>query len=137
MYFLEEMRVQAEHGTRTIGTILKLYRSLENHPDTPRTRHLSAVLNALFARPVFLASDFASNTGIPARSARRLLDRLELLGVVEETSPARGRQAAVMRFTRLLKIVEGRDGSGRWPLRNGMPASVAPPVGPLSTKSVR
>ena len=135
MYFLDEMRVQAEHGTQTLGAILKLYRNLEQHPGITRARYRSSLLNALFARPVFLASDFIANTGIPARSARRLLARLEQMGVVEVTFPARGRRAAVMQFTRLLKVIEGRDGSGRWPPRNGMPASVTPPTGPPSAKS--
>ncbi len=135
MYFLDEMRVQAEHGTQTVGAILRLYRNLEQHPGLAGARDRSPALNALFARPVFLASDFIARTGLPARSARRLLVRLEHLGIVEETLQARGRRAAVMQFTRLLKIVEGRDGSGRWPHGNGMPASVTPPVGPPSVKS--
>jgi len=135
MYFLDEMRIQAEHGAQTVGAILKLYESLKQHPGITRARYRTPVLTALFARPVFLASDFIATTGIPARSARRLLARLEDVGVVEETLPARGRRAAVMQFTRMLKIVEGRDGSGRWPHRNGMPASVTPPVGPPFAKS--
>ena len=136
LYFLETLRNQAEDGTRTVSAMLKLYRRVEKWVgEVTRTRYVPPVLDALFARPVFRASDFIAATGLPTRSARRLLDRLEQMFVIEEAVPARGRLPAVMRFPRLLGIVEGRENGNRWPRRVATPASVTPSAAPPLRKS--
>ncbi len=129
LYFLDAIRTQADHGVQVLTAILDLYRSTEVRVrELSGDRDLPAALGALFSRPIFPASDFIAATGIPARSGRRLLAGLEESETVVEITPPRGRRPAVMRFPRLLKIVEGQDGLGRWPRRAAPVAGVVSPV---------
>ena len=129
LYFLEAIRRQADNGVQILTAIHQLYRHTEvQAARITRTRYVPAVLDALFSRPIFPASAFIAATGIPARSARRLLADLEELGTIEEIVPPRGQRPAVLRFPRLLKVVEGQDGRGRWPRRAAMVAAVTPSV---------
>ncbi len=129
LYFLDAVRAQADHGVQVLTAILGLYRSTELRVrELTGDRGLRAALGALFSRPIFPASGFIVATGLPARSGRRLLAGLEESGTVEEIAPPRGRRPAVMRFPRLLKIVEGQDGRGRWPRRAAPVAGIASPV---------
>lgn len=138
LYFLDAVRIQAEYGVQTATAIMHLYRGLEKRVGkVTRTRYLPSALNALFAQPVFPARDFIAATGIPSRSARRLLARLEDQRVLEEIAPARGQRPAVMRFSKLLEIVEGRASGNRWPSRLAVPASITPSVAPSALKSLR
>lgn len=129
LYFLDAMRTQADHAVQVLTAILELYRRTGAQVrELSRDRYAPAALGALFSRPIFPVSEFIAATGIPARSARRLLAGLEEWGTVKEIAPPRGRRPAVMRFSRLLKIVEGQDGRGRWPRRAAPVARVASPA---------
>ena len=106
LYFLDAVRAQAEDIAAVVTAILQLYQKLEQQVgEFARSRHVTPVLSALFARSVFRTSEFIDATGIPGRTARRLLARLKEHGVVEEIVPARGSRSAVLRFPELLKLL--------------------------------
>ena len=104
LYVLEAVREQAEEGAAAVQAILELRAEVEARvEDRTRSSHVAPVLDRIFARPVFRTSDFVSAGEIPPRSARRLLARLLDEGMLEEAAPAKGRRAAVLKFTRLLE----------------------------------
>ena len=108
LYFLDAVRAQAENGVATVEAILELRAETESLvAGLARPGNVATALDRIFARPVFPVSDFTAGEGIPPRTARRLLSRLQEHGVLEEIAPASGRRAAVMRFPGLLEVVEG------------------------------
>lgn len=107
LYALDAMRNQAREGAAAIEAILALRAEVEaGLSGRTRPRHVAPALDRIFARAVFQASDFVSAGDIPSRTARRLLSRLRDEGVLEEVAPAKGRRSAVLRFPRLLEVVE-------------------------------
>ena len=110
LYALDAIRNQAREGTAAIEAILELRAEVEAElADRTRPRHVAPALDRLFERPVFRASDFVSAGDIPSRTARRLLTRLRDQGVLEDAAPAKGRRSAVLRFPRLLEVLEADD----------------------------
>ena len=110
LYALDAIRNQAREGTAAIEAILELRAEVEAElADRTRPRHVAPALDRLFERPVFRASDFVSAGDIPSRTARRLLTRLRDQGVLEDAAPAKGRRSAVLRFPRLLQVLEAND----------------------------
>jgi len=108
LYLLDAIRAQAQEGAATIRTILELRTEAASHvARRTRARYVATALDRLFANPVFRASEFAAQGGIPSRTARRMLSRLRDKGVLEEVVPATGRRSAVLRFPRLLEAVAG------------------------------
>ena len=110
LYALDAMRKQAREGAAAVEAILALRTEVDAVlPSRTRLRHLAPALDQLFARPVFRVSNFVSAGDIPSRTARRLLSRLLDAEVLEEAAPAAGRRSAVLRFPRLLEILEATD----------------------------
>ena len=113
LYFLEAVREQARDGAAAIRAILELRSEMEALlAGRARARSVAPAVERLFAFPVFRSSDFVAGAGFPPRTARRLLSRLRDEGALEEAAPAKGRRPAVLRFPRLLGVVEGKGGGG-------------------------
>ena len=108
LYALDAIRTQAREGAAAIEAIVALRAEVEaGLADRTQPRYVAPTLDRIFARPVFRASDFIGAGGIPSRTARRVLERLLDEGVLEEAAAATGRRSAVLRFPRLLEVVEG------------------------------
>lgn len=88
-------------------SILTLYDRLKR--EVPRiipSKHELRTLDALFGRPIFSASDFIEQSGIPITSAYAILSALKKHQVNAELSGGAGRRAATFLFTELLSITE-------------------------------
>lgn len=109
-FFLEAVRTQAEENLRRTQAILQLYDELKlRMPKMTRSQYAVQALEWLFARPIFRASDFVHEAGIPAPTAKRFLGVLKRHDVIKELVPASGRRSAVLAFPALLNIAEGRE----------------------------
>ncbi len=102
------MRTQAEENLRKAEGIIDLYDDMKTRmADLTRSRFAIHVLDWVFQYPIFSSTDFASGTGVPAKSARRVLQSLLRSGLLETLAPARGRRPTVLLFPGVLDIVDG------------------------------
>ena len=65
-------------------------------------------LDWLFDRPIFKNSDFVESAGIPAPSARRIIQKMRSSGILKVLEEAFGRNTGVYAFAELLNIAEGK-----------------------------
>lgn len=109
-FFLEAVIAQAEANGRRVRDILGLYNSMkETVSKATRSQYASAVLDALFDRPVFRSADFVERLGINRVTALTLLRQLRESGVLVALRESSGRRAAVLAFPALLAAAEGRE----------------------------
>jgi len=105
-FFLAAVEAQAKEDCQRIEAILSLYERMKTVViEETRSQHTLAVLDTLFARPVFSTRLFARDSAIPPPTAARLLKRLASAGVIAVTRPGRGRRPAIWDFPELLRIV--------------------------------
>lgn len=62
----------------------------------------------LFSRPVFASTHFVESAQIPRQTALRFLAVLREAGVLRTIREGAGRRPAILAFTDLLNIAEGR-----------------------------
>ncbi len=111
-FFLDAVRAQAEDNLARVQRILALYDEMKRRvSEATGSRYAAHALDWFFRVPIFNAKDFQTKSGIPPRTARRLLGRLCEGGFLEVPFKASGRQAAVYVYPAVLDVAEGRDPS--------------------------
>jgi Fic family protein len=110
LFFLEAVRAQAEENLAKTRAILSLYEEKKREvPEMTRSRYAIHALDWIFGKPIFKSSDFVAASGIPAPTAQRFLSVLRKGGVLKDLIPGKGRRSAVVAFSALLNIAEGRE----------------------------
>jgi len=108
-FFLQSVVAQSEENCQKARAILDLYGEMKQKiPDLIRSQYTLQAIDAIFSRPIFIATDFSTDSGIPKRSAFRILSDLADNGVLEVLEESRGRQPASYQFLDLIQIV-GKD----------------------------
>lgn len=108
-FFLTAVIAQAETNQRKAQEIIALYRHRQNWiVEVTHSQYGVRALDWMFSRPIFRTSDFIATAEIPAPTAKRILRLVRDEGLLREIHPASGRRAAVVAFTDLLNIAEGR-----------------------------
>lgn len=106
-FFLNALLEQAQTNTQKVRAILDLYERMKREiPQAIRSQHLIQAIDTLFDRPVFRNSDFIAGSRIPRNSALRLLHELREAGFVRDLRVGKGRRAAIMVFSELIRITE-------------------------------
>jgi len=109
LFFLKAILRQADSNIRKAMAILALYEMKKQEViEFTRSQYAIRALDFIFDRPVFRSSDFVKHSEIPKPTAQRITRMLvdnELLAVWREPS---GRQPAILAFTELLNIAEGK-----------------------------
>ena len=109
LFFLRAIERQAGESEARAKHILDLYEMRKNWiPEVGRSQYGVRAIDWLFAHPVFEGSTFISDSGIPRRSAHRLLRQFVDRGLLTEVSPQRGRQSGFYAYLELLEVAEGR-----------------------------
>lgn len=109
-FFLRAVIAQARTNQEQAQAILSLYRARKDWiAEVTRSQFAVKALDWFFARPIFRTSDFVATAGIPRPTANRILRLARDRGLLHEFRPASGRRPAVLGFTELLNIAEGRD----------------------------
>jgi Fic family protein len=109
-FFLKAMTVQAEENLKRTQAILDLYaRKKTIIVDATHSQYSIKALDFIFANPIFRTSQFVSNSGIPERSAKRILKVLQEQGFFREIRRASGRRPAIRAFKKLLNAAEGKE----------------------------
>ena len=65
-------------------------------------------LDWFFSTPIFKTPDFVAAAAIPKPTANRIIRVAKQTGLLRELTPGSGRRPAVLAFTELFNIAEGR-----------------------------
>ncbi len=107
-FFLRALIAQAEENQRKAEAILTLYRTRKDWiAEVTRSQYAVRALDWMFGRPTFATSDFVKNSGIPTRTAHRILWAVREKGLLTEVQPSVGSRSALYVFSELLAIAEG------------------------------
>lgn len=104
-FFLDAVITQSGENLATVREILALYEGMK--PEFARLTHSEqsiGILDMLFNRPVFRASEMHEVLGIQRQRAAGYIRALKDAGILTEVSPSSGRTAAIMSFDALLRI---------------------------------
>ena len=74
-----------------------------------RSRYAIHALDWIFQYPIFKGAHFAARAGIPAKTARRILNLLCEGGILQTLIAGRGRRAAIFVYPAVLDVAEGRE----------------------------
>jgi len=109
-FFLTGIREQACENASKARAIIKLYEVMKRIiVDLTRSQYAIQTLDSLFQMPVFGTPNFATYSGIPRKSASRILRQLREEGYLITIRGASGRRPAILAFPRLVSLAEGRD----------------------------
>lgn len=109
-FFLKALIEQAEVNQRKAMSILELYGDKKKWiTDVTHSQYAVRALDQFFNKPIFSSSDFIEMTEIPKPTAQRILREARDRKLLKELLPARGRRPAVLAFSELLNIAEGRN----------------------------
>lgn len=109
-FCLEAIISQALENTEKVRQIIALYEGMKQTiAEVTHSQFAIAALDAIFDRPVFRTSDFATRSGIATRqTALLILRQLQQAGVLKTLIEASGRRPATLVFPGLLNLAEGR-----------------------------
>lgn len=109
-FFLRGVIAQAESNSRKAVAILALHRERRDWiVEATRSQYAVRALDWMFIRPIFKTPDFVATADIPPQTARGIVRALRDAGMLRELAPSAGRTPAVLAFSELLNIAEGRD----------------------------
>ena len=109
-FFLEGMTQQAKENMEKAQAILNLYNELKHRAiEVTRSQYAIHALDWIFNRPIFRSTGFVADVQIPNSTARRILNSFKQEGLIKEMKPSAGSRPAILAFSRLLNIAEGRD----------------------------
>lgn len=111
VFFLNGIAEQAQRNSTAAERIFALYGKMKQKiADLAQSRYAINIVDFLFSHPVFPVSLCLHESGIPPRTARRILEKLTLGDdpVVRMIRHGTGRIPAIAAFPELVNIVEGK-----------------------------
>lgn len=109
VFFLQAITEQAKNNNAKVKRIMTLYDTMKVQiHDITRSQFTVHLLDAIFDKPIFETTDLVARTGIHKPTAMSLLRQLKSANILQELRPGSGRRAAVLCFSELLNIAEGR-----------------------------
>ena len=108
-FFLQAVKEQAQDNISKAQSILDLYERMKlDVADLTRSHYAIHALDWIFQTPIFQSTHFIESLQIPQPTARRILNQFRQGGILNEIREGRGRRPAVLAFSDLLNIAEGR-----------------------------
>jgi len=109
-FFLEALVLQSEENSKKARAILELYNGMKTRvAKITRSQYSIQTIDVLFSSPVINSSDFSIKSGIPDRTAQRIIQRLEQDGILRMIREGRGSRSPTYLFLDLLDITENDD----------------------------
>ncbi len=109
-FFLEALVLQSEESSKKARAILDLYNGMKTRvAKITRSQYSIQTIDVLFSSPVINSSDFSIKSGIPDRTAQRIIQRLEQDGILRMIREGRGSRSPTYLFLDLLNITENED----------------------------
>jgi len=111
-FFLTAIADQARSNESKARAILNLYtRKKDWIADATHSQHAVRALDWFFKQPIFKTPDFIASSRIPKPTASRIVKLVRDGGMLRELRKGSGRQSAILIFSELLEIAEGRPGA--------------------------
>lgn len=108
-FFLKALIAQAKANQDKAQAIHSLYAARKDWiAEITRSQYGVRALDWMFSRPIFKTSDFVESVDIPAPTAKRILRVVRDNNLLTELQPSSGRRSAILAFSELLNIAEGR-----------------------------
>ncbi len=108
-FFLQAIEAQAVQNSTRVTAIQALYDEMKLAiQEITHSQYSMQVLDAIFEQPIFDTTGFIRRTGIHKPTAMGLLRQLKKQNVINELRTGSGRRAAVLAFSRLVNLAEGR-----------------------------
>ena len=109
-FFLRALTEQAQMNQTKVQAILDLYNERREWiVAKTHSQYGGRALDWVFRAPIFMATDFTTKADIPKPTANRILRALREDGMLKVLRPSSGRRSAILAFTDLLNIAEGRE----------------------------
>ena len=109
-FFLRGVREQAAQNERKARSILALYDRIKTQvAKLTHSQYSIHAVDFLFQTPIFAATIFTTQSGIPKPTANRILTLLRENGILLTVIEGRGRRSGIFMFRELLNIAEGDD----------------------------
>jgi len=106
-FFLEALTRQAEENNQKAKGILELYNRMKMRiPEILHSQYSIQAVDAMFSRPIFKSKDFSRISGIPERTAPRIVQTLKESGLLSVIRKGRGQTSAIYMFSELIDITE-------------------------------
>lgn len=108
-FFLQAITTQAGQNSARVTAIQALYDEMKLAiQEITHSQYSMQVLDAIFEQPIFDTTGFIRRTGIHKPTAMGLLRQLKNQNVINELRTGSGRRAAVLAFSQLVNLAEGR-----------------------------
>lgn len=113
-FFLQAIIAQAGQNSTRVSAIQALYEEMKLAIQAAtHSQYTVHVLDAIFSKPVFRASDLAQQLsreyGIHEKTTPGLLRQMKAAGILRELLAGSGRRSATLCFPRLINVAEGRE----------------------------
>ncbi len=106
-FFLEALVLQSEENSKKARAILNLYNGMKTRVAmVTRSQYSIQTIDVLFSSPIINSSDFSLKSGIPDRTAQRIIQKLEQEGILRLIKEGRGSRSPTYLFLDLLDITE-------------------------------
>ncbi len=108
-FFLKAVAIQARSNRTKVERIHDCYNDyLEKIQKVTKSQHSAAAVQFFFKNPLFSASTFKEESGIPMQVTQRILRKLKKEKILTELRPARGRKPSLLRFDKLMRIIRSQ-----------------------------
>ncbi|HMU53176.1 MAG TPA: Fic/DOC family N-terminal domain-containing protein [Geminicoccaceae bacterium] len=108
-FFLEGLIEQASENQSKAQAILELHQQMQRRvAELTHSQYAGLAVDFIFSRPVFASPHFVGGSRIPRQTALRFLAVLRDGGILRTIREGAGRRAAILAFSDLLNIAEGR-----------------------------
>ncbi len=106
-FFLGALVQQSEENSKKARAILELYNRMKLQvPEILHSQYSIRAVDAIFTRPIFKSKDFAKISGIPEKTAPRIVQELRERGLLTVLRGGRGQISAIYMFSELIDITE-------------------------------
>ncbi len=106
-FFLEALASQSAENSKKARVILELYNGMKTRVAAiTRSQYSIQTIDAIFSSPIINSSDFSLKSGIPDRTAQRIIQKLEQDGILRLIREGRGSRSPTYLFSDLLNITE-------------------------------
>jgi Fic family protein len=106
-FFLEALVLQSEENSKKARAIMELYNRMKLQiPEILHSQYSIRAVDAIFTRPIFKSRDFAEISGIPGKTAPRVVQELKDRGLPTVLREGRGQISAIYMFAELIDITE-------------------------------
>lgn len=106
-FFLEGVERQAKSNIDLVRRIQALYERMKREvTDSTHSQVSISLIDALFDRPIFRASELHVRLGIKRARASGYINRLAEMDILKTVRSAAGRRSAILAFEPLLRIVD-------------------------------